>query len=196
MKILAIDTSTDISSVALYVNNGIIDLIEKKIDRSHSGVLAEIVDNIIKKNSILYKEIDYFLLSIGPGSYSGLKVGSSFLKGLTLPIDKPIVPINSLDAINSQIENENEYLVAIYSHRDYFYCQKFLNGKSIDQQLCKKISNEDLPIYGYQINSRINFIEIIPSSSILIDYFIKNKDMYINNLDNQNISPIYLETEK
>ena len=195
MKILAVDTSTDISSVALYVDDRVIDSIEEKIDKSHSGILAENVDKLRSKNNLKYEEIDYFLISIGPGSYSGLKVGSSFLKGLTLPIDKPIIAINSLDALNSQISDKDEYILAIFSHRDYVYCQKFINGKSNSKQSCRKIRDDNVTIYGYGIDSRINYTEIIPSSLILIDCFIKNKDMYINNINNENISPIYLEIE-
>ena len=195
MKILAIDTSTDISSIALYVDDEVIDSIEEKIDRSHSGILAKNVDKIRIKNNLKYEEIDYFLISIGPGSYSGLKVGSSFLKGLTLPIDKPIIAINSLDALNSQINDDNEYMLAIFSHRDYVYCQKFINGISKSKQSCRKIIDDKITIYGYGIDRTINYTEIIPSSLILIDCFIKNKDMYINNINNENISPIYLEIE-
>ena len=195
MKILAVDTSTDISSVALYVDDRVIDSIEEKIDKSHSGILAKNVDKIRIKNNLKYEEIDYFLISIGPGSYSGLKVGSSFLKGLTLPLDKPIIAINSLDALNSQINDDNEYMLAIFSHRDYVYCQKFINGKSKSEQSCRKIIDDKITIYGYGISRTINYTEIIPSSLILIDCFIKNKDMYINNINNENISPIYLEIE-
>ena len=195
MKILAVDTSTDISSIALYVDDKVIDSIEEKIDRSHSGILAKNVDKIRIKNNLKYEEIDYFLISIGPGSYSGLKVGSSFLKGLTLPLDKPIIAINSLDALNSQISDDNEYMLAIFSHRDYVYCQKFINGKSKSEQSCRKIIDDKITIYGYGISRTINYTEIIPSSLILIDCFIKNKDMYINNINNENISPIYLEIE-
>ena len=196
MNILAVDTSTNISSIALYTNDKVIDSIEEKIDKSHSGLLAENVDKIISKNNFRYEEIDYFLISIGPGSYSGLKVSSSFLKGLTLPLDKPIIAINSLDALNSQISDDNEYVLAIFSHRDYVYCQNFLNGKSIGKQSCKRIIDDSVTIYGYGIDSKINYTEIIPSSLILIDCFIKNKDMYINNSNNENISPIYLEIEQ
>ena len=172
MNLLAIDTSTDICSVCLSMNNMIIDCQEKNINNNHSKYLPVIVDKIIQKNKIKYSEIDYIILSIGPGSYSGLKVGSSFVKGLAFSQNKPIIPINTLESLKFKIENKSNYYVAIYSHRDYVYCQEFLNK-----------------IQG------IKFIECTPSARNLIIY-IQNNNFLLTESKNIDITPVYLSIEK
>ena len=86
MNVLAIDTTTDICSFSLAVNNKIIDSNDKIIESSHTKYLANNIDSLIKKNTFSISNLDYILLSIGPGSYSGLRVGSSFVKGLSYAI--------------------------------------------------------------------------------------------------------------
>ena len=198
MNLLAIDTSTDICSVCLAINNIIIDCQEKNITNNHSKFLPVIVDKIIQKNKIKYSEIDYFILSIGPGSYSGLKVGSSFVKGLAFSQNKPIIPINTIELLNFKIEEKSNYYVAIYSHRDYVYYQEFLNNKPIGNQLCKSITNlKKIKIYGYNLNkiNGIKFIECIPSARNLITY-IQNNNYLLTKSQNIDITPIYLSIEK
>ena len=99
------------------------------------------VDAIIKENNFLIKNLDYIILSIGPGSYSGLRSGSSFAKGLAYAINKNIIPINTIEAMNLLITDKEEYYIALYSHKDYVYYQKFFKGKASGKQSCDRILN-------------------------------------------------------
>ena len=195
MKILAIETSTDLCSICYSENNRIIDSINKKVDNSHSKYLAPLVNKIINNNKINLSEIDYFALSIGPGSYSGLKVGSSFLKGLAFSQDKSIIPINTIEALNYMIRDTSKYSIAIYSHRNHVYYQNFSDGKPINSQKCELIDNiSKNNIYGYGLNNfeNIKYKECKPSADILINYINDNKSI-IDKIDS-NISPIFLST--
>ena len=140
MNFLAIETSTDICSVSLYQSKKEIITQENKIISSHTKLLAVIIDDIIKKNNFVIRELDYILLSIGPGSYSGLRTATSFSKGLAYAIGKNIIPINTIDATNSIIEDKDDYYIAFHSHRDNVYYQKFSDGVSIGEQACDNIS--------------------------------------------------------
>ena len=194
MNLLAIDTSTNICCVSVYCNNEKIITSTEKVISSHTQLLASFVDKIINKNNFSIKELDHIILSIGPGSYSGLRTASSFAKGLAYAIDKNIVAINTIEALNFVINDINEYYIALYSHKDYVYYQKFCDGQSIDKQYCDKVSNLDkIKFYGYGLENflDINSVEIKPSSVNLIKYILENKDLLIERNISE-ITPIYL----
>jgi tRNA threonylcarbamoyl adenosine modification protein YeaZ len=194
MNILAIDTSTSICCVSLYQSNKKIITCSQKAVSSHTKLLASSVDTIIKENNFLIKNLDYIILSIGPGSYSGLRSGSSFAKGLAYALDKNIIPINTIDAMNFSINDNNGYYIALHSHKDYVYYQKFFKGEAIGKQYCDRILNlEKNKFYGYGLKkfSDINSSEVRPSSLNLIDYFLKNKELK-NEQSIAEITPLYL----
>jgi len=194
MNILAIDTSTNICCVSLYQRNKKIITCSQKVVSSHTKLLASSVDTIIKENNFLIKNLDYIILSIGPGSYSGLRSGSSFVKGLAYALDKNIIPINTIDAMNFSINDNNEYYIALHSHKDYVYYQKFFKGEAIGNQYCDRILNlEKFFFYGYGLKKflDINSSEVRPSSLNLINYFLKNKELK-NEQSIAKITPLYL----
>ena len=123
MNYLAIDTSTDICSVSLYNDSKYKTLVKKGI-KDHSEYLPVFVKTLLKNNSI---KIDFIALNIGPGSFTGLKVGSSFSKGLAMALNIPIVPVKSFDALSKGI-NLDSYYIAIYSHRDFSFNTYYKKG--------------------------------------------------------------------
>jgi len=99
MKLLAIDTSTDYLSLAIMQGDKVIQRIHKKVPRSHSSLLMPMIDRILKKSKTRLKDLDGFCLSIGPGSFTGLRIGVVTVKGLAFVTKKPIVIVPTLDAI-------------------------------------------------------------------------------------------------
>ena len=200
MNVLAIDTATDICSISLAVNNKIIDSNDKIIESSHTKYLAKNIDSLIKKNTFSISNLDYILLSIGPGSYSGLRVGSSFVKGLSYAIKKKIIPINTFESMIVNSNLSGNYYVALYSHKNYVFSQEFLDGKALSEQVCDKIFNlKKIPIYGYALSKieNIQYNEEKPSAIKMIEYFNKNfESLTKNQKDINDISPIYLKKKK
>lgn len=197
MNVLAIDTTTDICSISLAVNNKIIDSNDKIIESSQTKYLAKNIDSLIKKNTFSISNLDYILLSIGPGSYSGLRVGSSFVKGLSYAIKKQIIPINTFESMIVNSNLSGSYYVALYSHKNYVFAQEFLDGEALGEQVCDKISNlKKLPIYGYALNKieNIQYNEEKPSAIKMIEYFNQNfESLTKKQKDINDISPIYLK---
>ena len=144
----------------------------------------------------MINELNYIAVSIGPGSYAGIKAGTSFVKGFAYGLNIPVIPVNSIEAINFDLKEKGKYYIAIYSHRDYVYCQRFNNGEPDSEQLCVQISKiNKYKIIGYKLNEIFseNFKEIIPDS-INIGYKsieLYNKDSII---DYDTLSPNYLKT--
>ena len=99
MKLLAIDTSGDYLSVAVMDGVRALARIHKKVPRSHSSLLMPTIDSCLKKARLRLPEIDAFAVSIGPGSFTGLRIGVATVKGLAFVSKKPIVAVPTLDAI-------------------------------------------------------------------------------------------------
>ena len=194
MNLLGIETSADICCVTLHRGHKKNITCSEKITSNHTKLLASFVDTIIKKNKFSISNLDHIILSIGPGSYSGLRAGSSFAKGLAYAAGKNIIPVNTISVMNSLVNYNEEYYVALYSHKDYVYYQKFYKGEAIKKQYCDRIINLDNnKFYGYGLEkfSNINSSEVRPSSVNLINYILKNKDL-IKEQHITGITPIYL----
>ena len=118
----------------------------------------------------------------------------SFAKGLSLAIDKPIIPVNTFDAMNVNIVYNKKYYTALYSHREYMYVQLFEKNTKISNPNCLKF--EDLKpykIFGYGLNKieKCNYIETFPSSKDVLNVAIKNYDNLVEDNINK-INPLYL----
>jgi len=108
MVILGIETSTKTSSVALTDGAKIRDEISLHLGLSHSEKLIALVDEILKRNGINIKYIDGIAVSIGPGSFTGIRVGVSTARGLAQSLDIPLVGIPSLDGLTFGIGTSGE----------------------------------------------------------------------------------------
>ena len=78
-------------------------------------------------------------ISIGPGSYTGIKIGVNFTKALAYSLNIPIVPVNSIDSLNFSINQKGKYYIALFSHKDYIFYQKFKDGLAESNQLCDRV---------------------------------------------------------
>jgi len=122
MKILAIETSVKESSIAIMDNNDCYELFsDSKNDTAKS--LPILVADALSKTKNSFQDLDGIAISMGPGSFTGLRVGLSYAKGLSLGLDIPIIPISTFESmINiakpSQSENVN---TIIYSHSTFVY---------------------------------------------------------------------------
>ena len=99
MKILGIDTSAKTLNLALVNDNKmLVDCRINTVDRAHSALILPLLNNILVLNSIKINEIEGIAVSIGPGSFTGLRIGLSTAKGLAFALSTPIVGINTLES--------------------------------------------------------------------------------------------------
>ncbi len=122
MNILGIDTSTDNCSVGL-VRDGVV--VKKKSERGRSMAserLVSLIDEVIVE-MIPFDQIDAIAVSIGPGSYTGLRIGLSTAKGLALPGQLPVLPVPTMAVLESVARRDidSDIVLLIKSHRDLAY---------------------------------------------------------------------------
>lgn len=98
-RILCIETGTDICSVALSVDGTLLSLRESGEGRSHAQNLAVYVNEILSENSLSCSDLSAVAISMGPGSYTGLRIGSSLAKGVCYASSIPLIAISTLEAL-------------------------------------------------------------------------------------------------
>ena len=100
--ILTIATATPIGSIALTRGEELLaELILKPVG-SHSDFLISAIDEILNRTGVVIEEIDAFAAVVGPGAFTGLRVGVSTIKGLAQATGKPVIPVSSLTALAMQ----------------------------------------------------------------------------------------------
>ena len=97
--ILSIETSTKVCSVALHEQGILVARNEIIAEKSHGEILTVLTKNIISGNGFNFNQIDAIAISKGPGSYTGLRIGTSTAKGLCYALEKPLIAINTLQAM-------------------------------------------------------------------------------------------------
>lgn len=97
--ILSIETGTDICSVALSNDGELMALRESSEDRDHAKKVALFVDELLKETGVQPADLDAIAVGKGPGSYTGLRIGVSFAKGMCYALNIPLIAIGSLDAL-------------------------------------------------------------------------------------------------
>ena len=121
-NILAIETSSNICGIA-YITKGIcVGSIENDLSKKHAEILPEYYLKLQKETDFVLDEIDAVAVSIGPGSFTGLRVGLSFAKGIAFSKGLPIIPISTMMSLAYVLKESLPEMGIIYSHaRRVFY---------------------------------------------------------------------------
>lgn len=99
MKILSVDSSTESATCSVLDDDKLLGEITFNYKKQHSVILMTIIDFLLSNLSLTVKDIDGFVVSKGPGSFTGLRIGAATIKGLSQGSNKPFVAISSLDAL-------------------------------------------------------------------------------------------------
>lgn len=99
MKILALDTSTSVATVAVIDDNRLLGEFFINHKKTHSQKLMPMVKRIMDELEIIPQEIDIFASSTGPGSFTGLRIGVTTVKAIAYAADRPVVSVPTLDAL-------------------------------------------------------------------------------------------------
>ncbi len=183
---LAIDTSTSRTSVALVDEGAVLWHGFRDGATSHGHALPALVAEALAVQSV----IDQVVVGMGPGPYTGLRVGISFARSFALARAIPVIGICSLDAIASQIREKDDFIVATDARRKEIYWARYYNGVRVSEPLVDfpaDVALRGLPIFGegavkYLLTSddEVQF----PNVASLVE-FSKNTDLHID-------QPIYL----
>jgi len=110
MKVLGIDTSTTCGSIGLIHDESVISEYLLNLSITHSERLLDAIDLVLGKARCALADLDGFAISLGPGSFTGVRIGVSTVKGLAYAVQKRVVGVSTLDVLASQVSS-TPYLI-------------------------------------------------------------------------------------
>ena len=159
--ILNIETSAEFCSVTLAENGKIIDSLTEKEERSHASLLAISIEKILKTNNTPVQKIDAIAISKGPGSYTGLRIGTSTAKGMCYGLNIPLIAVDTLKSMS-------------FGAR-----QKWLaNNSNENVSFCPMIDARRMEVYFGVYDRNGSQIEPVAAKIIIEKSF---EDLFINN---------------
>lgn len=191
-KILFVDTATPELNIALFNNSKIYisDNFDTK-EKIHSKEIYNQTNKILSKNNLLPSDISYISVNKGFGSYTGLRIGLSYIKGFAYGTEAKIIGCKSLDILKEILEKSHltEYIIAVRIKKMSFLVSYFKNNERL---LNEKLIDGKLECYNFfEKNKNIPFCcrEDISDIENINNINIKRKE-FINSFFNQTIKKI------
>ena len=206
MKILAVDTSSKLCSVALLEDKNLIKKLELDNGLTHSETLMPLIQQLLHECNLALKNIDLLVSDIGPGSFTGIRIGVATCKAFSDSINIPCIGISSLEVLAYNIKKGGIICSTIdcKNNNCYFALYELNSGNyNVLIKPCAKTVNEVLELLNNQYSDKnISFVgDGIPSSSIDTFNYLNVENLGIagykkfirQNEIGENILPLYLK---
>jgi tRNA threonylcarbamoyladenosine biosynthesis protein TsaB len=126
MQLLTIDTSTPVEVVAVVDGDRLMAVSERRAERGHAERLMEVVSTALREAGVALEDMDGIAVAVGPGRFSGLRVGLATAKGLTVSTGLPVWPVSTTEALAlSAPARDGLVLSVIDARRGEVYCALF-----------------------------------------------------------------------
>ena len=117
MKILTVDTSTSTCTVGIANADGVLAEFVESNGQTHARHLMGMIQNSVVASGVRIEEIDGFAVVTGPGTFTGLRIGISTIKGLAYALSRPAVGVTSLAALAAQAELRTKFICPVMDAR-------------------------------------------------------------------------------
>lgn len=158
--LLSLETATTVCSVAIHKDGVLLSLRELDSDKSHSQVLLQFIEELLEEHKLSKKDLNGLVISEGPGSYTGLRIGLSTAKGLCFALDIPLIAVNTIDALGYQVSKnlrENELACPMIDARRMEVYTAIYNNKNIRVEALNNVIIDENSFDSYLKNQVINF---------------------------------------
>ena len=204
MKILAIDTSSKLCSVAILEDTNLIKKLELNNGLTHSETLMPLIQKLLKECNLTLTDINLLVSDIGPGSFTGIRIGVASCKAFSDSLNIPCVGISSLEALAYNIKNDGIICSTIdcKNNNCYFALYQLNSGiYNVLHEPCAMSASDVVTLLNIKYpNKTINFVgDGIPSASSNEYLNVENlgiagyKKFINNNYISENILPLYLK---
>ncbi|KYH32425.1 tRNA threonylcarbamoyladenosine biosynthesis protein TsaB [Clostridium tepidiprofundi DSM 19306] len=190
MKILSLDSATESATCSILDENKLLGEIIFNYKKQHSIVLMPIIDELLKNTNTSLEDIDGFVVSKGPGSFTGLRIGMAVIKGLAQGTNKPFVSISTLDALAYNLAFTDGIICPIMDAlRDNVYTALYeFNGNELNRLTdYMAISVDDLILLLKDEKKSVTFVG---------DAVTKFKDKLNSEIKSVKFSPTHLNIAK
>lgn len=117
MTVLAIDTSSRAASCAVLRDGALLGEFYINNNLTHSQTILPMVQALLASTGVVVGEIDYFAVAVGPGSFTGLRIGISAVKGMAMAADRPCVAVPTLEALAENLSAFSGYIIPVMDAR-------------------------------------------------------------------------------
>jgi len=131
MIVLALDTCLGACSVAVCEDDVTLAAASEAMTRGHQERLAPMVREVMAAAGLAFARLDRIAVTVGPGSFTGLRVGLAFAKGLALALERPCIGVGTLEALGRGQPRPGLVAAAIDAHRGQVYLQAFMDGAAV-----------------------------------------------------------------
>lgn len=147
MKVLALDSSGLVATIAIVEEESMLAEYTINYKKTHSQTLLPMLDEVVKMLELDLESIDAIAVAAGPGSFTGLRIGSATAKGLGLALNKPIIPVPTVDGLAYNLYGVQEIICPIMDARRnqvYTGLYEFLDGKMHVRSAQKAVAIEEI----------------------------------------------------
>ncbi|NOY52229.1 MAG: tRNA (adenosine(37)-N6)-threonylcarbamoyltransferase complex dimerization subunit type 1 TsaB [Deltaproteobacteria bacterium] len=181
MLILGIEASTPVSSVALLGSEGLIAEYSLVLRRTHSERLLPAIETILRDTNLSGEDLTGVAISVGPGSFTGLRVAVSTAKGLVRAWEKPVIPVSSLEGLAYHFPAVKLPLYALLDARKgEVYAARFRNRDGVlyaeteervirPEDLCREVREETLFVGEGALRYRSFLEEVLVSKAVFVE---------------------------
>lgn len=167
MKILAIDTTAVTAAAALVEDGHILGTYQQNGTLTHSETMLNMVENLLANAKVTPDDIGMLAVSAGPGSFTGVRIGVSIIKGLAFGRSIPCVPVSTLDALSENLRPTAEALGGHFyvcpvmdARRSQVYTALFLYETDADGRTVKTRIWEDDMLSAHALSERLAGLEL------------------------------------
>ena len=164
--ILCLETSTAVCSVALVEDGKVIALRESLDGQNHAEKITIFIDEVMKEANVSYRDLDAVATSMGPGSYTGLRIGVSTAKGLCYAMEKPLIAVDTLAAMAYGFKDYKTTRLQDYKEVAETQSSEF-KVQSSESILCPMIDARRMEVYSAFFNDKME--RVSETNAIIID---------------------------
>ena len=118
MNILSVESTSTPASVAIISDGRVLGEFTLNIANTHSEKLMPLIDNLLSCTSMSLKDIDAFAISVGPGSFTGIRIGLSAVKMMAVAGEKPLIGVSVLEALAYNVASFGDVVIPIINARN------------------------------------------------------------------------------
>jgi tRNA threonylcarbamoyl adenosine modification protein YeaZ len=143
LNILAIDSSTSVLRIGLAAGDNNIIQRENRDRFRHAEFIFQLINSVISESTLNKSQLEGLIVSTGPGSFTGLRVGLASAKALAIALNIPIVGISTFEAISARLFTEiGQCTVLIPSRRNEYYYGTINSQKFLNENICIKSTDD------------------------------------------------------
>lgn len=157
MRILAVETTGEIASAAVVEDGRVLAEELAESERKHAETIVPAIEAVLKRSALSLSEMDYYAVDIGPGSFTGIRIGVAVVNALAYANEKKVIPVDAFRVLSEPVEGENRPVAALIDARNKnVYGAVLENGEYL---------------YGPAAEPFSDFSEKLPENALVVGNF-------------------------